>query len=614
MRRAVTRGILVGIILMLAGSFVGAAERVYPRSSLMRREALSLGSPVEAPLWQRFAPWQAPSLDTNVRVNQDIGNMPQNETSMAVDPLNDLHLVGGANDYRIGDGDGACGFYASSDAGRTWTDGLISRTGYDGAGDPSVAISRDGTVYFACLHVVRDIHGDPQANKITVSGSRTGGVSFEPPRSVVLGSSIVDFNDKPYLTVDQTFGPFSGALYLCWTHFTSTTAAITFSRSVDGGQTWSASISVVNGGGLFFLPQTQGCSPAVGPDGTVYVAWEDFHRPDRIVIDRSFDGGQTFGADRTVATITPIDDPLHGFGWKFRTNSFPSLGVGPDGTLYVAWADQRNGDADILVSRSTDRGVTWSAPVRVNDDPMGNGRHQFFPWLAVGPDGTVHVIFYDNRLGDGTLFNLFYTRSTDKGVTWSPNQRVSSTSSSPNTPEFAGEFIGDYNGLAVSELATHPFWTDTRSGLQDVFTDRLAPRSGLSLGLGLSREILRFGEPQTLHLGAIYPPGSPAQLADLYLGFLRPDGTSLLFLSTGGMVQGTLTDLHTFVPIVTGVPLAGGIDAAFPNLGTVTFSSAEPPGPYVAFFLVTQTGALQDGPVTPDKVLGFAFKIFLLTP
>lgn len=606
MRRAVTRGILVGIILMLAGSLVGAAERVYPRSSLMRRGPLSLGSPVEAPLWQRFAP----SLDTNVRVNQDIGNMPQNETSMAVDPLNDLHLVGGANDYRIGDGDGSCGFYASSDAGHTWTDGLISRAGYDGAGDPSVAISRDGTVYFACLHVVRDMQGDPQANKITVSRSRTGGVSFEPPVSVVLGSSTNDFNDKPYLTVDQTFSPFSGALYLCWTHFTSTTAAIMFSRSVDGGQTWSASISVVNGG----FPLTTGCSPAVGPDGTVYVAWEDFNFPDRIVIDRSFDGGQTFGTNRTVASITPIDDPLLGFGWKFRTSSFPSLGVGPDGTLYVAWDDQRTGDADILVSRSADRGVTWSAPVRVNDDPMGNGRHQFFPWLAVGPDGTVHVIFYDNRLGNGQLLDVFYARSTDKGVTWSPNQRVSSVGSSPNTPEFAGEFIGDYNGFAVSELAAHPFWTDTRSGLQDVFSDRLAPRPGLSLGLGLSRATLRFGEPQTLHLGAIYPAGAPAQLIDLYVGFVRPDGTSLLFVSPGGVVQGTLTDLHTFVPIVAGVSLAGGVDAAFPNLGTVAFSSAEPPGPHAAFFLVTQAGALQDGPVTADKILGFAFKIFFLTP
>ncbi len=80
------------------------------------------------------------------------------------------------------------------------------------------------------------------------------------------------------------------------------------------------------------------------------------------------------------------------------------------------------------------------------------------------------------------------------------------------------------------------------------------------------------------------------------------------------MVQGTLTDLHTFVPIVTGVPLAGGVDAAFPNLGTVAFSSAEPPGPHVAFFLVTQAGALQAGTVTADQILGLAFKIFLLTP
>ena len=82
-----------------------------------------------------------------------------------------------------------------------------------------------------------------------------------------------------------------------------------------------------------------------------------------------------------------------------RANGFPQIAIDPKGKrLYVSWSDYRNGDLDIFVASSDDRGKHWTVPDRVNDDSVHNGAEQFFQWMAVDPvDGSVNVIFYDRR-------------------------------------------------------------------------------------------------------------------------------------------------------------------------------------------------------------------------
>jgi hypothetical protein len=107
----------------------------------------------------------------------------------------------------------------------------------------------------------------------------------------------------------------------------------------------------------------------------------------------------------------------------------------------------------------------------LNDDAVGNGRDQFHPWLSVGRDGSVNVIFYDRRNDPANYrMDLYFTQSLDGGLTFSPNERVTTVSSDPNAGLRAG-LIGEYNGLAALNAGrVHPIWTDTRDGDQDTYT------------------------------------------------------------------------------------------------------------------------------------------------
>jgi hypothetical protein len=189
----------------------------------------------------------------------------------------------------------------------------------------------------------------------------------------------------------------------------------------------------------------EGAVPAVGPKGEVYVIWAG---PLGLVFDKSVDGGLTFGKDKVIGEIPG--------GWDFavdgldRANGMPVTGVdlsdGPNkGTLYVNWIDARNGDPDVFVMSSRDGGGTWSAPVRVNDDPLKNGKVQFFTWMAVDPaDGSVNTIFYDRRDTSGTQTRLTLARSVDGGRTF-VNHKI-------DLPPFAANprtFFGDYSSISA---------------------------------------------------------------------------------------------------------------------------------------------------------------------
>ncbi len=139
----------------------------------------------------------------------------------------------------------------------------------------------------------------------------------------------------------------------------------------------------------------------------------------------------------------------------------------------VIWNDQLLGDADILAIRSSDGGDTWSVPVRVNDDAAG--ALQFFPWIAIDGAGDVHVVWYDRR-HDNVDLDVYYAASTDGGVTFGANQRLTAASFVPVLPTEGGAaaFIGDYNGIAAGPAGVFPFYQDSRRGEQDVWVQRLA--------------------------------------------------------------------------------------------------------------------------------------------
>ncbi len=407
-----------------------------------------------------------PSDSTNIKINHDATTKVQNEEQVWVNPKNSNNLVAVWRDFRLGYRRVGHGY--STDGGLTWTDGLFSGTPYPWHSDPGLTIDSSGNFYAVVLSY---LSGAPY-NGHFVYKSTDGGMNWGAPVTVV-DSFYGAFEDKELIACDRTPSPHSGNLYVTWARFTEnqTITYIVCSRSTNGGQSFirpPVNVSDMEG--------VQWPVPSVGPNGEVYIAWFDYNGP-RISIDKSTNGGVSFGTDKVVQNVDGYTSNLNGGILVFP---FPAMDVditgGPyNGYIYIAYMDYGATDTDIWFTRSTDGGNTWSNRTRLNDDTFGNGRDQFHPWTFVDRNGYIYVVFYDRRNDPGNLLmDVYLTQSTNGGVNWSPNKRVTTVSSDPTAGLIKAGLLGEYIGLTAFDGRVHPVWTDTRLGNQDVFTARVS--------------------------------------------------------------------------------------------------------------------------------------------
>ncbi|HEX3557606.1 MAG TPA: sialidase family protein [Pyrinomonadaceae bacterium] len=393
-----------------------------------------------------------------VRVT-DTGALSPAEVAVAINPANPDQIVGASFQRGTPPKPYAASYtYVTADGGTTWQTVPAQDAENLVQGDDALAFGGDGTAYHAHLSFdgIRMQRPLRAVSGILVSASRDGGLTWGEPVPVINHiNTVTPFEDKPAVIVDNAAAsPNKGNVYLAWTRFDAygsrepdCRSQIYFSRSTDGGKSFSMPFRISDAGGdcLDSDNTVEGAVPAVGPRGEVYVVWAG---PLGLVFDKSTDGGLTFGKDKVIGEMPG--------GWDFpvagldRANGMPVTGVdlsaGPNrGALYVNWIDARNGDPDVFVASSRDGGETWSAPMRVNDDPLKNGKVQFFTWMAVDPsDGSLNVAFYDRRDTAGALTGLTFARSTDGGRTF-VNYHV-------NQEPFACDpkvFFGDYLGVAA---------------------------------------------------------------------------------------------------------------------------------------------------------------------
>jgi len=402
---------------------------------------------------------------TVVRVTEEGFRSPA-ELSVAINPADPdnvliVSLAAGPPD-RPGITDYA---YVSRDGGRSWVTNLQPNPEGRTQGDDAVTFDLQGRAFhsYIAFEGIRVARPTKAWNGIFVSRSDDGGDSWGEPVPVVDHINTVEpFEDKPWLVTDNlSASPHFGNLYLAWTRFDvygsadpADSTQILFSRSLDGGESFSVPFRISDSGGdaVDSDDTVEGAVPAVGPKGEVYVAWAG---PRGIVFDRSLDGGWTFGEDKVIA-----DNPG---GWDIpvpgmtRHNGMPVIGVdvsgGTDrGTVYVNWIDARNGDPDVFVMASRDGGESWGSPVRVNDDAIGNGKAQLFTWMSVDPvDGSVNLVFLDRRNTEGATQEVYVARSTDGGRTFT-NHRVEQEPFTCSESIFYGDYlaIAAYGGGAVA--------------------------------------------------------------------------------------------------------------------------------------------------------------------
>jgi hypothetical protein len=372
-----------------------------------------------------------------------------NEPALAVNPKNPQQLVAA---WQVN----ASAAY-STDGGQTWK--VVDSTApknYRVSGDVSLAYDAAG--HAILCYIAFDKLGSTNywaqgatRNGIFIRRSLDGGQTWEPDAITVIAHEStpgIPFEDKPWIVAD-TSGTHAGNLYIGWTQFTLAASDLMFSRSTDGGKTWSSPIKLSSVPGL---PRDdngalEGFHGVVGPDGTLYTIWD---ARDGIMMATSRDGGASFSKDRL---IIPAGPGYFGITGVSRSNGFPQIGMDMrgkrGGNLYVAWSDYGNGDVDVFVSSSADHGKSWSAPTRVNTDPIHNGKDQFFQWMAVDPQsGAVNLIFYDRRT-DNQETTVTLAHSTDGGKTFQ-NYTWDSESFAAE-----GDFLGDY--LAITAYGNKVF-------------------------------------------------------------------------------------------------------------------------------------------------------------
>jgi uncharacterized repeat protein (TIGR01451 family) len=265
----------------------------------------------------------------------------------------------------------------------------------------------------------------------------------------------------------------TGIMVACWGQNVPTAIKqqIVCERSTDGGRTWPGSplpISAVDQLviGVHVVADTQ-------DPNTFYAIWLQYASgiagaPDAMEMVKTINGGVTWTNPVPIAFLTGLPSTFP--GQSFRNLSIPIAAVAPTGDIYLVYADYRAASgpdadgkqADIMIVKGTNGGLTWGSPVKVNRD--GGNADQFQPYVAVSPSGTVNVAYFDRRNDpDNYFIDEYLSRSTNGGASFT-DTRLSHDMWDPgiNPPiSPSGEFIGDYQALVADACNSIAFYQDT---------------------------------------------------------------------------------------------------------------------------------------------------------
>ena len=386
------------------------------------------------------------------------GRGSEYEPHMAVNPANRRNLIAVySQDNQID-----TVVSASRDGGRHWTQARLPRfttcTGGTavGTGDPRVSIGPDGIAYTSSLVL------EPSGFGVLVNTSTDGGLSWSAPVAVDQNQPS---DDAPGVVADPHR---PRTAYITWTRGGG--ILMTFSRTTDGGATWTPPAMIPVEPDPVAMTGPGGGRISVLPDGTLVFGFIKVHAgpagPTGVWVVRSQNQGDSWSSQIFVTEIPAnvLTDPDSGQGIG-RGNSYTiaSVAVGADGALYVVWHwIESTSLSHIQFVRSVDGGLTWSTPASVADEQT----QAFLPTVAVSPAGTVGVTYFDLRndvLGDQELTtDLWFRHSHDGGATWSETHLAGPFDLCP-APSPDGLYpLGDYFGLVpISRTGFGAAWVQT---------------------------------------------------------------------------------------------------------------------------------------------------------
>ncbi len=415
---------------------------------------------------------------TNITISTT--NTPS-EPSICINPKNLNQVVAGANISSV---------YYSTNSGYNWTRYSLTNSLYGVWGDPCIIVDTLGAFYY--FHLSNSVSPGYWIDRIVCQKSTNAGVSFSNPGSYTYFISPKE-QDKEWAIVD----PRNNNIYVTWTQFDnygttnqSDSSNILFSKSTDGGLTWvnfgSGTAKRINqlGGDCYDEDNTvEGAVPAVGPNGEIYVAWAGpkiRNSQFGIFFDKSTDGGNTF-----LTNDIYVADQRGGWDYTIggiqRSNGLPitccDISNSPyRGHIYINWTDSAGPtNHDVMFVKSTNGGLNWSAPFKVNDDT--SQREQFFSWMTVDQKtGYIYICFYDRRNYTGTSVttDFYMAKSTNGGQTF-VNEKISTTGFTPTS----SVFFGDYTNITAYNNVVRPIWIRLDGTALSVMTAIIGTATGV---------------------------------------------------------------------------------------------------------------------------------------
>jgi hypothetical protein len=395
-----------------------------------------------------------------VNVNPAAQNIPgdaANEPSLCIDPTNPNRIAIGWRQFDTTNSNfRQAGWAYSTNGGVNWTVGGVLETNVFRS-DPVLASDADGVFYYLSLTtapIVSDLWR-----------STNGGMTWQ-------GLGPAYGGDKPWMAIDTTTGPGRGTIYQDWTPGGVYSNTI-FTLSYDGGLSWT---------NPFAMPQSPYDGTLdVGPNGELYALGWSFTNNDFLFFLNRSTNATNHNAALSFDLTTFVD--LGGGPWHF---GLPN--PNPGGTLGQPWVavdrstNQTRGNVyalcsttggtnllDAMFTRSTDSGLTWSPPVRINSDPAFTNAWHWFGTLSVAPNGRIDACWYDTRNDPSNILSeLYYCYSLDGGLSWAANRPIS--------PPFNAALgypmqdkIGDYIQMISLTDAACIAYSATFNGEEDIY-------------------------------------------------------------------------------------------------------------------------------------------------
>lgn len=437
---------------------------------------------------------------TDVQVTSGTPKQARSESVIAANPANPSNLVAASKKfsnpqtYRF-----TIGVRVSFDGGASWTDAtlptlpewgdMVGTGGQDasaGMTDPAVVFDLQGKAAFMVGEPIKyQPNGQIDTIGMYIYKSTDGGLTWGAPTPLHVGDVS---DDKSWIACDNhPDSPFYGRVYVAW----GAASPLRFARSLDHGAHWKGAGNDPPGSQL--ANATYAPEISVGRDGTVHVAWH----PDggsTIEYMRSTDGGETFEAQKTIVTgvhslrgnLPATDGWPHFPGATFRVITLATgcaFGTGPLAKNFaVAWSDYREGAARIYYRTSSNAGASFDGPA--DGQPLLGGRavdpalHHFHPQLVTTGSGVIGCAYYEyGPKGGQNLIDVILSASFDQGASFPYTTTVTDKPWDPavDAPFSHGDpkvtFIGEYFGLDADPTGFDVLWTDTRTGVQELFYD-----------------------------------------------------------------------------------------------------------------------------------------------